>query len=251
MLALRSALFHLWFWSLSVAMTIAFLPALALPRGVTVWGVEGWVSGILWGLRIFAGIRHEVRGREHLPAGPVLFAAKHFCMWDTLIPHVLLKDPATILKRELLSVPLYGWYARKLAMIPVDRGAHARALKAMVAAAKDRAGAGRTIVIYPEGTRRPVGAAPDYKPGVAALYGQLGLPCVPVALNSGLHWPRQGYLMRPGTIVLELLPAIPPGLKRDAFMAELEQRIETATHRLVEAGAADLRAQPALAAPDA
>jgi 1-acyl-sn-glycerol-3-phosphate acyltransferase len=137
-----------------------------------------------------------------------------------------------IMKEELLSLPLYGWFSRKFEMIPVRREIGPTALRQMAREAAKRAAQGRDIVIFPEGTRQPPGAPPAYKPGVILLYEVLGIPCVPVALNSGYFWPRRSILRRRGTIVVEFLPAIPPGLPRAEFMALLQERIEGATARL-------------------
>jgi 1-acyl-sn-glycerol-3-phosphate acyltransferase len=230
MVALRSGLFQIWFAVLSVVMCLAWTPALLGPRSWSVKGIEIWGRGVVWGLRVICGLRFEVRGREHLPATPSILAGKHQSMWDTAVLPVLVRDPALVLKRELLFVPFYGWYALKSQMIALDRGAHASALRALLKQAKDRIAAGRSIAIFPEGTRKKPDAAPAYKPGVAAIYTQLGVPCVPFALNSGHYW--KGWKRYPGTIVIEFLPAIPPGLKRPAFMAELETRVEAATARL-------------------
>ncbi len=174
-------------------------------------------------------------GRERLPAGPCILAGKHQAMWDTVAVPLLTPDPALVLKRELLMVPFYGWYARKAQMIALDRGAHASALRSLLRQAKDRIAAGRSVAIFPEGTRKKPGAPTDYKPGVAAIYAQLGVPCAPFALNSGHFW--KGWRRYPGVIVIEFLPVIEPGLKRAEFMAALESGIETATARLGEGAA--------------
>jgi 1-acyl-sn-glycerol-3-phosphate acyltransferase len=231
MTALRSALFQVYFGLLSAAVCLAFVPALLLPwqwaaRGITVWG-----RATLWGLRVICGLSYEVRGREHIQPGPALYAGKHLAMWDTVVLPVLLRNPALVLKRQLLMVPFYGWYARKVGMIALDRTAHASALRSLVAQAKARIAEGRPIAIFPEGTRKQIGAPPDYKPGVAALYGQLDLICVPFGLSSGMFW--TGALRRPGTIVIEFLPPIAPGMKRREFMAALESAVERSTAALV------------------
>src|SRR6185436_2943851 len=166
-----------------------------------------------------------------VPRGPVLVASKHMCMWDTLALYLALDEPAIVLKRELLRIPFYGWFLAKAAAIPIDRGAGARAYRKMSEAARRVLAQGRPILIFPEGTRQKPGAAPDYKPGVAGLYSLLGVDCVPVALNSGAYW--TGFLKRPGTIVLEFLEPIPPGLTRDTFMTQLQGRIESATSELL------------------
>jgi 1-acyl-sn-glycerol-3-phosphate acyltransferase len=161
--------------------------------------------------------------------------------------YALLDDASVVIKRELLRVPFYGWFARKAGMIAIDRGAHAGALRKMAEQGRAVAAEGRSIVIFPEGTRKNPDAAPDYKPGVAGLYTQLRVPCVPVALNSGLFWTGPGgFLKKRGRIVIEFLPAIPAGLKRAEFMRTLEQRTEEATAKLVAEGRALLarRNQP-------
>ena len=226
---LRSALFLLWFLLITTILSLIFLPVLALPRRATVWLARLWARLTFWGLKVFAGIDWEIRGLP--PRGAVLVASKHMSMWDTLALYLALYEPAIVLKRELLRIPFYGWFLGKAAAIPIDRSAGVSALRKMSDAARQVLAQGRPILIFPEGTRKKPGAAPDYKPGVAALYGQLDVDCVPVALNSGVYW--TGFLKRPGTIVLQFLEPIAPGLKRGAFMTLLEQRIEGATNQLL------------------
>jgi 1-acyl-sn-glycerol-3-phosphate acyltransferase len=225
----RSALFMGWFLILTLAMAIIFLPLLMFPRKATVRMARYWARATLWGLRIFAGIGERQIGES--PQGGVLVASKHMSMWDTLALYLALDDPGIILKRELLRIPFYGWYLWKAAAIPIDRGGGAEALRRMTRAAQDVLAEGRPILIFPEGTRKKPGAAPDYKPGVAGLYSLLNVVCVPVALDSGRYW--QGFAKSPGTISLQFLEPLPPGLKRRDFMARLEDRIETATNRLL------------------
>jgi 1-acyl-sn-glycerol-3-phosphate acyltransferase len=228
----RSALFLVFFVTVSAVMFIAVLPVLLMPRMVMVRASQFWSRMAFWGLKWLAGCDYQVRGR--VPEGPYLFAAKHMSMWDTLALYALIDDVAMVVKRELVSIPFYGWYISRAGVIAVNRAAGASALRQMAAEAKAMFARGRPIAIFPEGTRKKPGAAPDYKPGVAALYSQLGAPCVPVALNSGQFWSL--FIKRPGTIVIEFLPPIPAGLKRAAFMQELEQAIETATGNLLAEG---------------
>lgn len=229
---LRSAIFFLWFAFVSAAICIVFLPALLLPRKITVWMSRRWSGLMFWGLRVFAGIKFEVRGT--VPRDGVLVAAKHMSMWDTMALYLVLDDPAVVLKRGLQFIPFYGWYITKAGSIPIDRGGGASTLRRMTAAAKRALEAGRSILIFPEGTRKKPGAAPDYKSGVAALYSQLGVTCIPAALNSGLFW--TGFTKYNGNIVLEFLEPISPGLRSRDFMRQLEERVETATARLIEEG---------------
>jgi len=229
MLWLRSALFLLWFASVTTILSLIFLPVLVLPRGATVWLARLWSRATFWGLKIFNGIGFEIRGQP--PKGPVLVASKHMSMWDTLALYLALDEPAIVLKRELLHIPFYGWFLWKATAIAIDRTAGAGALRKMSSAARDVLAQGRPILIFPEGTRKKPGSVPDYKAGVAGLYALSGVECVPVALNSGVYW--TGFLKRPGTIVLQFLEPIPPGLKRGAFMTQLQDRIESATAALL------------------
>lgn len=227
---LRSALFLIWFLAVSIVLHIVLLPLLLAPRGATVWAAKTWSQSVLFGLKRIANQGIEVRGS--LPVAPVLIAAKHFSMWETMAVVAMLHDPSIVLKRELLWIPLYGWFAAKHDMIPIDRASGTKAIRRMQAAAKRAVDAGRPIVIFPEGTRKKPGAPPDYKPGTAGLYALLGLPCVPMAHNSGLFW-SDWFLRKPGTVVVEFLEPIPPGLRRHEFMTELQTRIESATNRLL------------------
>lgn len=243
MRAFRSLLFNLLFYGWTAVILLICVPA--LPFGVAAVHRVGrlWVRVTLRLLAAVVGLRHRMVGLENLPAGPAIIAPKHQSAWDTLIFALPLRLPAYVLKRELMRVPLFGLYLHCAGMIPVDRAGGGTALKRMVAKARAAAGAGRHLLIYPEGTRTAPGERRPYHPGVAALYGQLDLPVVPVALNSGLFWGRRAFLKRPGVITVEFLPAIPPGLPRRQFIAELESRIETASDRLAEAadGAAQAR----------
>lgn len=254
MLVLRSLAFNVLFYAnLVFWLTFVALPALLLPQAALRHVAVGWARSSLWLMRVVAGTRYEVIGRENIPAGGLMVAAKHQSFWETFTLFTLFPDPVFILKRELMRIPLFGWCLAKLRMIPVDRGARARALKDVTRRATVELGQkGRQLLIFPEGTRRPPGAPPAYKFGVAHLYAELQVPCLPVALNSGLYWPRRQFLRRPGTIRLEILPPILPGLDKTSFQHELQQRIETACDRLLAQGRAELAAQglDPLAHPD-
>lgn len=232
MTALRSLVFMVLFYAWGLALSLLYLPLLLAPRRRMVAAARFWLKGGLFLLRTVCGLGHEIRGRENLPRGPLVIAAKHQSMWDTMIFHSLLDDPAYILKQELQHIPLFGWYLRKHGMIGIDRSAGAKALKLMMNQAKKAAAQGRQIVIFPEGTRTAPGDHRPYHSGVAMLYGGLDLPVVPVALNSGLFWGRRQFTKKPGTIVLEILPPMPAGLDRRAFVEDLQSRIEAASLRL-------------------
>jgi 1-acyl-sn-glycerol-3-phosphate acyltransferase len=237
---LRSAVFFVWFIVLSVVVHAVFLPALIMPRRVAVFAARTWCAGVLWGLKIIARLEYEVRGA--LPPRGSLIASKHMSMWDTVALFYVLGDPVFVLKRELLRIPFYGWYAKRVGMIAIDRSAAGAALRAMTKAARRALLTGLSIIIFPEGTRKQIGAPPDYKSGIAALYQRLDVPCVPVALNSGLFWTGPaGFLKKRGRIVLQFLPPITSGLKRQDFIRTLEDRVETATAELVREGQRALR----------
>jgi 1-acyl-sn-glycerol-3-phosphate acyltransferase len=239
----RSVAFHLAFWPWTAVMVLAVLPVLALPRQWTMAHARVWMRGVHALLRGIVGLDYEVRGQ--VPPGPLVFAVKHQSAWETMTLHLLIADPAIALKRELTQIPLFGWGLRRAGMIRIDRAQGARALRALLEGTRAALARGSQPVIFPEGTR----VAPDerrpYQPGVAALYTKLNLPVVPVALNSGLFWPRRSWLRRPGRIVVEFLAPIPPGLERRAFMAELEARLEGGTTSLVVEGRARLAGRPA------
>lgn len=232
MIAIRSflyvALFYLWTALVAVICT----PILLGPARWTLVMFHFWGRGVTAMLAI-CGIRVEVRGRQHIPTGPAIVAPKHLCMLDVFAQFTWLPASVFVMKRELNWIPWFGWYAAKVGAIDIDRGAGASALKKVVREAKALFAKGRQVVIFPEGHRGEPGVAGDYKPGVAALYRELDVPVYPVATNSGVHWPAHGFIRRPGTIVFEYLEPIPPGLKRAEFMRVLEERIETASNRLL------------------
>ena len=240
MLALRSLAFNILYYINIIVWMIAILPVLLMPRHVFTRAARAWAESSLWLLRVVAGTRMEVRGRERIPPGGLLVAAKHQSLWETFALLTLFADPAFILKRELMWIPFFGWYAWKARSVPIDRRAGSQALTRMNQRAVEEVRTGRQILIFPEGTRRPAGAPPAYKYGVAHLYSNLGVPCLPVALNSGLFWPRRRFVRRPGTIVVEILEPIAPGLTREEFFPLLQAHLEEASSRLYREGLTEL-----------
>src|SRR6266478_4749649 len=234
----RAFAFNFAFFAWTAILGTIGLPFLFTPRAVTMRFGRFWASGVLVLHRVIVGLGHEIRGLDRVPRGGCIIAMKHQSAWDTLILPVVLGDPAVVLKRELLLLPFFGWYAARAGSIAIDRKAGAGALRRMVAAARPIAAQGRPIVIFPEGTRVAPGAHLPYQPGVAALYQALALPLVPAAVNSGLFWGRRSFVKRPGRITLEFLEPIPPGRSRRRVMAELERRVETATADLLREAAA-------------
>lgn len=231
--AAGAVVFAVWMYGLALVMGVVCLPLLLGARRPALEAIRLWARWTLNGLNLASDIQVEIRGIENLPTGPCLVAAKHQGMLDILPPFAYLDDPAFVLKRELLRVPIFGWFSLKSGMIPIDRAGAAKTLRGMVTAASEAISEGRQVVIFPEGTRRTPGATPDYQPGVAGLYRELGVHCVPVATNSGRFWPAHGLLRWPGVAVVEILPPIPPGLKRAEFMRRLQDEIESASARLL------------------
>jgi 1-acyl-sn-glycerol-3-phosphate acyltransferase len=241
---LRSLIFQILFYGWTLTMGVVFLPLLVLPRRVAMQGARFWCRSVLGLLRVTTGLSGHIEQVGERPTGPAIFAAKHQSAWDTMMITRLLPDPAIVLKKELLSVPFFGWYVRRHGAIAIDRKAGASALRQMLRDARRAVEDGRDIFVFPEGTRTAPDERVPYHSGIAALYLELGLPVVPVALNSGVFWGRRSFSKRPGEITLRVLPAIPPGLDRRDFMERLETAIESETEALVEAARA-ARGDPA------
>ncbi len=244
MVLFNSIVFAVAFYVVTGVMLVGLIWLLLCPRKLAIAALKLHGRICIWLLRVICGTKLEVRGRENLPKGPCLVIAKHQSTWDTFALLTLFDDPAIVLKDELRLIPVYGWFCIKFEHILVKRERAAVALKHMVANAKARVADGRQVLIFPEGTRQAPGAAPDYKPGYVALYDALDVPCVPVALNSGLFWPRRSFLRYPGTIVVEFLPALPPGLSRGQVRKTVESQIEAASDRLLVASVASSPSLP-------
>ena len=246
---LRSALYVVWLYGLILVLGIIWSPSFILPRQAALSGMKAWAWCARFGLRWICGVRTEFRGLENLPEGACLVASKHQSMYDTIMPFLFLRDATFILKRELMFYPIFGWYAWKSEMIPIDRGGSTKTLRKMMKRARKETQRGRQVLIFPEGTRRLPGEPPAYKTGVYALYNELKtVPCAPVALVTGHCWPRKGIRRRPGTIIFEVQPPIEPGLSRKDFMSRLENAIEPASNRLLDEA---LTRTPATGAPRA
>jgi 1-acyl-sn-glycerol-3-phosphate acyltransferase len=234
MILARSILFAVLFYLWSLLLCVIFLPALLLPRGIVAWAFKLWASGVIVLLRVCCAIKVEIRGRQHVPTGRALVAAKHQCMFDVFAQFVALPDSCFVMRKELMIIPFFGWYAWKQRMVVIDREGGSAALRQMVRDGQDRLAEDRQLLIFPEGHRGEPGVAGDYQPGVAGLYRDLGLPAHLVATNSGVHWPAHGFLRRPGVIVFEYLEPLPAGMKRADFMRQMQERIEAASNALLE-----------------
>lgn len=243
MLFLRSLVFNVAFYINLAFWSLMTVPTYFGPPAMLFWVARRWAHSSMWLMKVICGTRYVITGAENIPPGGVIIAGKHQSFWETFALLTLFTRPVFILKRELTWIPFFGWCLIKTRMIPVDRGSRSKALNLATEKAKIEVGKhARQLIIFPEGTRTAPGAPPAYKFGVAHIYGALGVPCVPVALNSGLFWPRRKFLRRPGTIRLDILPAIPAGLDRQDFIFRLQNEIETASNRLIAEGRAELAA---------
>ncbi len=242
----RSLVYAAVFYVTTAVFLLFGIWLLLAPRRWAMQGLKWHGATCVWLLGVICGTKLEVRGRDRIPAGACLVVAKHQSAWDTFALVPLFRDPAIVLKDELKWIPVYGWFCLKFEHILVKRDKASAALKQLIADARTKAGQQRQIVIFPEGTRRVPGATPDYKPGYIALYEGLGIPCLPLALNSGLYWPRRSLLRHAGTIVVEILEPIPAGLPRAEFRRRLQDAIETHSTALIAEAA---RSQPSLPMP--
>jgi 1-acyl-sn-glycerol-3-phosphate acyltransferase len=233
LILVRSIAFNLLFYLNTLIYLIVALPTFFLPYRAIIAVARSWARTNMMLLRVIAGIDVEVRGREKIPKGPIIVASKHQSAWETFALLPLFDNPLFIVKRELEWIPIFGWLMIKGRMVPVNRSAGSQALVAMTERARIELADNRQLIIFPEGTRRPAGAEPRYKFGVAHLYAAEGVPCVPIALNSGLFWPRRSIRRLPGTVVVEVLDPIAAGIDKDVFFKRLQQDIETATARLI------------------
>ncbi|HEU0117061.1 MAG TPA: lysophospholipid acyltransferase family protein [Alphaproteobacteria bacterium] len=231
---LRNLILNIALYGSIFGMAFLMLPTLLLPRKQLLFFVHIWMNELEWVNTHIGGMKYRVTGWENLPEGACIVAPKHQSAWETIMLHRMFKDPAIILKKELLMFPLIGWFMTRSQMIPIDRKGRAAALAKMMRAAHRAADDGRRIVIFPQGTRVPVGVDAPYKSGIVGIYKELKLPIVPVALNSGLLWPKNSFFKKPGLITVEILPQIPAGLPREEMMTRLKDELETASNRLAK-----------------
>jgi 1-acyl-sn-glycerol-3-phosphate acyltransferase len=232
MILIRSIIFVIWLYGSMAVVGIGLWPFVVADERKVWLALRTWGRCILWGLRWIVGARVVIEGREHAPTGGALVACKHQTMLDTVIPALFLPEPVFVYKAELAKTPVMGAYLARN-QIGVDRSGHSKALKSMVRGARDAVAKGRQVLIFPEGTRQELDAAPDYKPGIAAMYKDLNIPVTPIAVNTGLIWRPKGIIRRPGTVTFKILPPIPAGLSRDDFMRELETVIEKESQALL------------------
>ena len=230
---LRSLVFNVLFYAAFVFWAIVALPTFLMPRAAVLRVASWWGKTAIVLMRVVCNIKVEFRGVENIPSGPLIVASKHQSMFETIALLRFFEAPFFVIKRQLNFIPLFGLYLIKTGMVAIDRSAGRRALLEVTRRAAEEVKKGRQFVIFPEGTRTAPGAPPQYKGGVGLVYSECGVPCLPVALNSGLFWPRRTFMRYPGTLVVEFLDPIRPGLKRDEFLARVERTIEETTNRIV------------------
>ena len=232
MLVLRSLVFALLFYGLTaISAVVATLISVMLPNRLPAFA-RFWARRWLAMYESICGVTYEIRGVENVPAGGCILAMKHQSVWDTCALFAIFERPVYVLKSELMLIPFFGWALARLGCIPVKRGTGRRALDDMVEGTRSALADDKQVVIFPEGTRTLVGQPASYKTGISYLYKALGVACIPVALNSGLLWPRRKFLRPPGQIIIQVLPAIPPGMERKAMFDRLVNTIEAASERL-------------------
>ncbi|MCO5733669.1 1-acyl-sn-glycerol-3-phosphate acyltransferase [Rhizobium sp. SSA_523] len=247
MLMLRSTLFNIAFYANLILRMIVLTPIyFLLPRKKAFAIPKAWARSNHWLMEKIVGTTFEIEGLENIPKTGCIFAPKHQSFWDTYALLPWMDDPVYILKRELTWIPLFGWYVQKQKMIPVDRGARGKVMMEVMRRTKLEMEAGRQLIIYPEGTRRPPGAEPAYRYGIARIYRDMAVPVVPIAMHPGLFWPRRNTMRYPGHFKVRILPPIAPGMDPDAFFAHLIATLETASDDLL---LDDVAANPDLPLP--
>ena len=243
MLVLRSIAFNVLFYVTLAVLMIGGLPMILFGRLAVHHVTKAWSTLSLKLLKCVCGLEIEFRGVENVTKGGCIIASKHQSALETFALTQHVGDCAFILKKELTQIPLFGLYLKATEQIAIDRSSGRAALQQAIQDAKRVLAQGRKLIIFPEGTRTQPRAAPNYKLGIVQIYTATGATCVPVALNTGLFWPRRSFLRRPGKIVIEFLEPIQPGLDKKSFFALLQERIETASTSLIEES---LRLDPTL-----
>ena len=251
MILLRSLAFHIAFYLWTTVLAILGLPVLVMGRHRVQAYAKFWTGSSVWLLEKICGTKIMWRGLKNLPHGACIIASKHQSALETLALTTKGADFSYILKRELTAIPIFGWYLKGAGQVAIDRAKRGQALPDLTRQVREALAQGRQMIIFPEGTRKRVGAPPEYKSGVAHLYADTGAVCVPVALNTGLFWPRRSLSIHPGTVIISFLEPIEPGLDKQSFMQLLESRIEAETAELIDAALiADPSLKHVLATPD-
>jgi len=257
MIFLRSLLFNIAFYGFTTMVCVFLIPVLLFPRGAVLWVTKFYLNTVAILEKYILNLTYEVRGKEYLPdSGTYIVAAKHQSAYETLKLHQLFGDPTIVLKRELMRIPVFGIFLRKLDVIAINRGNKEQSVTAIIEGAKRMSKNNRPIVIFPQGTRVNVKESTKEKPykgGIVKMYAHVDLPIIPMALNSGLFWGRNSFFKKPGKVVFQFLSPIEPGLPDKKVMKALEDRLEENSLTLMREAKQKypyLESIPALEAPD-
>lgn len=234
MLKIRSVIFNVALVAWCIIAPMIFLPLTLFGSKGTLFAAKMWAWLSIYLAKIICGIKYEVRGKKFIPDFPCIIASKHQSAWETMALFFILKKPVFILKKELLYIPFLNIFIYLLGSIRLDRGGGVSALKKMVKSAADKVKKGQQVIIFPEGTRTRIGEKKEYRGGVGMVYAESNIKVVPIALNSGLYWPKNSFIKKPGKIIVEFLPHIEPGLTRENFMKKMEEQIESASTKLLD-----------------
>jgi 1-acyl-sn-glycerol-3-phosphate acyltransferase len=231
MIMFRSWLYTILFLAWTLIGSIILLPSLITPRAA-LGGIRVWTHVVMFLAKYVAGVTFRAEGKENIPSGPCIIAAQHQSSFETYRLFIEVDKPVFVLKRELIFIPFVGWYIQRAGLVPIDRGAGAKAMRKMLRAAEKAVADGAQVLIFPEGTRIAPGVQAPYRPGVVALYNHCKVPLVPMALNSGHFWGKTRVRKDPGEIVFKYLAPIEPGLGKQELLNTLRDRLEAAAATL-------------------
>lgn len=233
LLVIRSAFFKIFFFSWTALVCVLCLPILIFPTNIVAITGKIWAIGVIKALDLICKIVIKIEGIENIPSTPFIIASKHQSDLETILFHFIINKPVYILKAELIKIPLFGWYLTRMGMIFIDRQSKSKALREIINKSEQVLIKSRPIIIFPEGTRVGLSQQVKYQVGIVALYNQLPYPVIPVALNTGLFWPKSNFIRRPGICTIKILPRIEPGLDKEQFLSYLQKQIQSSTDKLM------------------
>ena len=231
-MVIRSILFYVFLALWTILMGIICFPYLFVSYQYLRKPVNIWLKGIFKLLQIICNITYEIRGKENIPSYAVLVASKHQSAFETFALFYHINNSIFIHKRQLFFIPIFGQYLKKINMISIDRSEGTIAMRKMLKQTKQKIQEGKSIIIFPEGTRKKPGENPDYKTGIAGIYKNLETEVLPVAVNSGHYWPKHTFIKKPGKIIIKFLQPIPTKLEKKEFLERIESVIEEETNKI-------------------
>ena len=233
MLIFRSILFYLSLTIWTILMGIICLPFIILPSKILKYPTKIWIRGIFIFLKLVCNIKHQIIGLENIPDEPLLIVSKHQSTFETFGLYYYLKDCFFIHKKELFIIPIFGQYLFKSNMVAIDRSGGTLTMRKMLEDVKKKLELGKSIIIFPEGTRKKPGSKPDYKTGFIGIHNHTKRRILPVALNSGLCWSKQSWILRSGMITIKFLPIIDKNLNKKELLNKVQENIEKETNFLL------------------